>query len=110
MRSISGLDQWVKDPMLLWLWHSSAAAALIQPLAWELPYAVGGALKRHTEKTIHCIQNHYTMSSEEMLLDKAVLGDGLDTMYKPGEKGDVWPSRGADTGQRLPFELPGVVV
>ena len=33
------------SPMLLWLWHRSAAAALIQPLAWELPYC-GTALKR----------------------------------------------------------------
>ena len=31
------------DPMLLWLWHRPAAAALIWPLAWELPYAVGVA-------------------------------------------------------------------
>ena len=33
------------DPVLLWLWHRSAAAARIQPLAWELPYAMGLALK-----------------------------------------------------------------
>ena len=25
-------------PALLWLWYKLAAAALIQPLAWELPY------------------------------------------------------------------------
>ena len=34
------------DPMLLWLWCRWAAAALIQPLAWELPYATSAALKR----------------------------------------------------------------
>ena len=34
------------DPAFLWLWHRLAAAALIQPLAWELPYAIGAALKR----------------------------------------------------------------
>ena len=28
------------DPELLWLQYKTAAAALIQPLAWELPYAV----------------------------------------------------------------------
>ena len=33
------------DPTLLWLWHRSAAIALIQPLAWEPPYATGVALK-----------------------------------------------------------------
>ena len=63
--SIPGLAQWVKGPgvavscgeggrcssdlMLLWLWLHSywlAAVAPIQPLAWELPYATGAALKR----------------------------------------------------------------
>ena len=39
------LTQWVKDPALLWLWGRLAAAALIQPLAWELPYAVGTVQK-----------------------------------------------------------------
>ena len=33
------------DLALLWLWCRPAAAALIQPLAWELPYAVSAALK-----------------------------------------------------------------
>ena len=36
------------DPM--WLWHKPAAAALIQPLAWELPQAVAVALKRKKKK------------------------------------------------------------
>ena len=43
--SILGLSQWVKDPVFLWLWYWLAAAALIHPLAWELPYASGEALK-----------------------------------------------------------------
>ena len=32
------------DLTLLWLWQRSAAAALIQPLVWEPPYAMGAAL------------------------------------------------------------------
>ena len=32
--------------MLLWLWFRPAATALIQPLAWEPPYAMDAALKR----------------------------------------------------------------
>ena len=34
------------EPSLLWLWRRLAAVAPIQPLAWELPYAGGAALKR----------------------------------------------------------------
>ena len=40
------------DPVLLWLWDRPAAAALIGPLAWEAPYAVGMALKRQKKKKI----------------------------------------------------------
>ena len=29
------------DPALLWLWHRPAATAMIGPLAWEPPYAMG---------------------------------------------------------------------
>ena len=43
--SIPCLAQWVKDLVLLWLWHRLAAVAPIRPLAWESPYAVGAALK-----------------------------------------------------------------
>ena len=48
---IPGLAQWVKDPpQFLWLWPrpaaAAAAAARIPLLAWKLPYALGGALKK----------------------------------------------------------------
>ena len=45
-----GLVQWIKDPVLLWLWCRPAAAALIGPLGWELPYAAGVALKSQLKK------------------------------------------------------------
>ena len=38
---------------LLWLWHWPAAAALNQPLTWELPCATGAALKRRKKKNIY---------------------------------------------------------
>ena len=47
---IPGLDQWVKELVLLWLWHRLAAAALIRLLSWELPYAAGATLKKQTSK------------------------------------------------------------
>ena len=40
-----GSALWVKDLMLPWLWCRPAAAALIRPLAWELPCATGAAVK-----------------------------------------------------------------
>ena len=41
------------DPMVMWLWHRLATAALIHPLAWELPYAEGAALKSQANKQIN---------------------------------------------------------
>ena len=38
------------DPALLWLWCMPAAVAPIKPLAWELPYAVGVALRKKKKK------------------------------------------------------------
>jgi len=40
---------------LPWLWLGPAAAALIQPLAWELPYAASAAVERKKEK----IENYW---------------------------------------------------
>jgi len=48
--SIPGLTQWAKDPPLLWLWCRPAAAAPIQPLAWEIPYVIGIAKERKRER------------------------------------------------------------
>ena len=48
--SIPGLAQWVKDLALWWLWCRLVAEALIRPLAWELPYAAGTALKASKKK------------------------------------------------------------
>ena len=45
------LQMWLHfNPVLLWLWCRPAAAAPIWSLAWELPYAVGTALKSLKKK------------------------------------------------------------
>ena len=56
---IPGLAQWVwccsvgrrrgLDRVLLWLWHSLAAANRIRPLAWEPRYATTVALKSNNK-------------------------------------------------------------
>ena len=38
------------DLTCLWLWCRPMATALIQPLAWEPPFAMGVALKRKKDK------------------------------------------------------------
>ena len=60
--SITGLAQWVRDsscgiglrlssdPELLRLWHWPAVVAPIGPLAWEVAYAAGSALKSKKRK------------------------------------------------------------
>ena len=54
---------------LLWLWHKLAAIALTQSLAWELPYAMGAALKRQKQKKIPIffMKNITTLLSEEAI-------------------------------------------
>ena len=67
MHSIPGLNQWVKDPALPWAVvqvidklgfviavavAQLAAVAPIQPLAWELPYAVSAVLKSNNNNNI----------------------------------------------------------
>ena len=52
LRIQCGHELWCRSQMRLggftwlWLWCRPAAAVAIQPLAWELPYATGAALKR----------------------------------------------------------------
>ena len=64
--SIPALTQWAKGPVLPlscdvesrrgldlalpWMWYRLAAVALIRPLAWEPPYAMGPALKKKGNK------------------------------------------------------------
>ena len=66
--SIPGPAQWVKGSgiavscgggcicgsdlalLLLWLWCRPSATATIQPLAWELPYAMGCGPKKTINK------------------------------------------------------------
>ena len=38
------------DLAYLWLWHRSVGTALIRPLAWEPPCAMGEALKSKKKK------------------------------------------------------------
>ena len=49
------------DPVLLWLWYRPAAVAPIGPLAWEPPYAKGGALKRQKKKIMFCSEFKHCM-------------------------------------------------
>ena len=55
------------DPMLLWLWHRPPAAALMWPLAWEPPYAMGTALKRQKD------QKKFVYKHQRPQIDKAIL-------------------------------------
>ena len=56
------------DLALLWLCCRLANTALIRPLAWEPPYAVGAALKSKKRKKVHfnskifiilCLKNNF---------------------------------------------------
>ena len=54
------------DPKLLWLWRRPVAAARIQPLAWESPYAKGAALEKAKKKKSVLM---YTLSPKEIITE-----------------------------------------
>ena len=54
------------DPALLWLWCRLTATALIQPLAWQPPYAAGGALKRQKSSGVWLYNNVNTLDTTEL--------------------------------------------
>ena len=82
-----------------WLWHRSAAAALIQPVAYGLPYAAGIALKRKKKK-VHKASN-FSIPLPAYLLFWLMAGRGLGQedpecsaqvlqQEFPGVSGGVW--------------------
>ena len=44
----------------MWLWYRPATTALIIPLAWKPPYAMGAALKKTKEKRKKKLQKFKT--------------------------------------------------
>ena len=68
------------DPVLLWLWHRPAAMALIQPLAWEPPYAMGMAQKNRKKTT-----------KKEIGVFRIVCSDGGDGGSRRRQSGSYGP-------------------
>ena len=59
---VGGRHSW--DLALLWLWCRPVATALIEPLAWEPPYAVDAALKRPKKEG----KNTYIINKSSIVL------------------------------------------
>ena len=65
------------DPELLWLWRRPVAIALIQPLAWEPPYAVEATqemAKKKKVKQVFQSRKHHQLC--QMVVLSQVLGRG----------------------------------
>ena len=58
------------NPELLWLWRRLIAAALIQPLAWELTYAGGVALKRKKKNLMIMLDSNKSHLGRRIKWDK----------------------------------------
>ena len=74
--------------MSLWLWCRPAAAALIWPLAWELPYATGAALKNKIK-----IKKKTSFFSSIIETQKTLtyfIFDGFRNMYTPMKPLPQW--------------------
>ena len=67
------------DLALLWLWCRPAATTPIGPLAWELPYAAGAALKRQKKK------------KEKKKLSKIEVGFLISSLPLEVLRCSIWP-------------------
>ena len=90
------------DLALLWLWCRPAAAALICPLAWELPYAVGVALKcthAHTHTHTHKMNWCLVLTSSSLfssLCSVHSVPEFLLTLGRPLKAEERWFSGGLE--------------
>ena len=83
----------VSHPKLLWLGCRPAATAPHQPLAWELPYAVGAALKRQeTNKavTMTTTAQQYHKTSHFGLVAITVSVSIMSGSYSNPNQSDFW--------------------
>ena len=77
------------DLVLLWLWCRQAAAAPIQPLAWEPPFAAGAALKSQKKKKKSavllgiCYFSWDRGTKKENLLNIQLIGIQKPTISRP---------------------------
>ena len=66
--------------MLLWLWCRPAAVAMIQPLAWEPPYAAGAALKKQKNHTYTHTCMHTYLQAGVHRAKGLLLGGGFQSL------------------------------
>jgi len=85
------------DPALLWLWCRPGAAALIWPLAWELPYATGAGLKIKTKDKRSSPFKHPLTGGT----GQSCLGQGYWGMWAGGREGTVLEEGGLAGGRCL---------
>ena len=78
------------DLVLLWLWRRPAAVAPIRPLAWELPYASGVALKKKKGKRINEPPDPLTLLR--------ALAEGKVTLNPLGPRDTTLTKKGSITG------------
>ena len=79
--------------MLLWLWYRLAAAALIQPLAQEFPYATGAAIQRKKLRK----------KKENNIQPQPPVGE-----ISHAVRSTLWPPKVAGRGQPWPCKIfPG---
>ena len=61
---------WPRSCVAVAVWQRPAAAALIQPLVWELPYATDAAIKRKRKRKRKKRKEGF--SKEELLEDTGI--------------------------------------
>ena len=69
------------DAVLLWLWCSLAAVALIRPLAWEPPYARDVALKGKKERKKERKNRRETKEGHYLMVKRFLQEEDITSQY-----------------------------
>ena len=72
------------DPKLLWLWHRLAATAVIQPLAWVLPYAAAAALKKTKDRVLWFPRGMQGAGGRVRMTRGGSRNGGMSAQYRTG--------------------------
>ena len=92
---------------MLWVWCRPAATALIQPLAWELSYATGAALKKKRKEKEKNNKDKLKKKKEALKLQTQT--SGKRTVEIHSQMSENFPAIASVFNKSMQFDSPSLI-